>query len=154
MARPRHAAAPLPPAPTPAVRPPERLRALRTERGLSLAQFAALAGVRKATVVAIERGETRMPNVGTLQKFAALLGMTLQDLRRQTGMYGPLYEPAAVDGALDAAHHRRFSPRAEEIAELVDTLSAKEQELIATLCRYFRARQDVRVGDREREGRG
>ena len=149
MARPRHAPAPLPPVPLPAVRPHERLRALRTQRGLSQAQFAALAGVRKATVVAIERGETLMPNQATLVKLAVVLGMTLDDLRRQTGMYGPLYVPARADPARDAATHRRFSPRAEEIAALVDTLPVKEQELIATLCRYLRARRDVRLAERE-----
>ena len=150
MARPRHAPAPLPPVPLPAVRPHERLRALRTQRGLSQAQFAALAGVRKATVVAIERGETLMPNQATLVKLAVVLGMTLDDLRRQTGMYGLLYVPPTVAPAPDAAARgRRFSPRAEQIAELVDTLPVKEQELIATLCRYLRARRDVRLAERE-----
>jgi transcriptional regulator with XRE-family HTH domain len=102
-------------------------------------------------VVAIERGETLIPNVGTLRKLAAVLGMTVEDLREQTGMYGPLYVPARADPARDAATHRRFSPRAEEIATLVDTLPVKEQELIATLCRYFRARRDVRSPERETE---
>ncbi len=149
MARPRHAPAPLPPVPMPAVRPHERLRALRTQRGLSQAQFAALAGVRKATVVAIERGETLMPNQATLAKLAVVLGMTLDDLRRQTGMYGPLYVPPLTDPAPDAAARgRRFSPRAEQIAELMDTLPVKEQELIETLCRYLRARRDVRLAER------
>jgi len=132
------------------VRPHERLRALRTERGLSQSQFAALAGVRKATVVAIERGETLMPNQGTLLKLAVVLGMTLDDLRRQTGMFGPLYVPAMTDPArVAAAQRRRFSPRAEQIAALVDTLPVKEQELIETLCRYFRARRDVRLAEHE-----
>ena len=150
MARPRHAPAPLPPIPAPAVRPHERLRALRTERGLSQAQFATLAGVRKATVVAIERGETLMPNQGTLLKLAVVLGMTLDDLRRQTGMFGPLYVPPTTDPAqAAAAQDRRFSPRAEQIAALVDTLPVKEQELIETLCRYFRARRDVRLAEHE-----
>ncbi len=149
MARPRHAPAPLPPVPVPTVRPHERLRALRTERGLSQAQFAALAGVRKATVVAIERGETLMPNQGTLLKLAVVLGMTLDDLRRQAGMFGPLYVPPTVAPAPHAAASRRFSPRAEQIAALVDTLPVKEQELIETLCRYFRAREDVRLAEHE-----
>ncbi len=151
MPRSRATPLPLPPVPLPAVRPHERLRALRRERGLSQAQFAALAGVRKATVVAIERGETLIPNVGTLRKLAAVLGMTVEDLREQTGMYGPLYVPARADPAQDATTHPCFSPRAEEIATLVDTLPAKEQELIATLCRYFRARRDVRSPERETE---
>ena len=152
MPRPQSTPPPLPPLPAPTVRPHERLRALLRERGLSQAQLAALAGVRNATVVEIERGGALMPNQGTLRKFAAVLGMSVDGLRRQTGMYGPLYVPPVVDPAQDAVKVRRFSPRAEQIAALVDTLPVKEQTLIETLCRYFRARRDVRLSEREMVG--
>ena len=143
MPRTRSAPLPLPPVPAPAVQPHERLRALRRKHGLSQSQLAALAGIRKATLVAIERDETEVPNEATLRKLAAVFGMSLEELRRETGMVGPLYIPS-MEALVPATTMRRYSPRAERIAELVDALPAKEQRLIETLCRYFCAWRDAR----------
>ena len=141
MTRHRRVSTPLPPPPPPGVRPYQRLRTLRMERSLSLAQLAALAGVRKATLVSIERGQTLVPNQATLARLATVFGMTVEELRRQTGMHGPLYVSPVLRHS--PADSRRWSQRAEHIAGLVDTLPAREQELIETLCRYLQARRNV-----------
>jgi hypothetical protein len=38
---------------------------------------------------------------------------------------------------------RRWSPRAERIAGLVESLPIAEQEFIETLCAYFRLRRGI-----------
>ena len=65
-----------------------RLRARRTERGRSLTETAASAGVSKGFLSQLERGRTRA-SVATLRRLAAVLEITLPDL---------LAEPGAPDG--------------------------------------------------------
>lgn len=52
----------------------EKLRALRTGRGLTLDQLAGLTGVSKPMLSQVERGETN-PSVGTMWKITAGLGL-------------------------------------------------------------------------------
>lgn len=52
----------------------EKLRALRTGRGLTLDQLAQLTGVSKPMLSQVERGETN-PSVGTMWKIVADLGL-------------------------------------------------------------------------------
>ena len=141
MARERRAPAPLPALPPAGVPPHRRLWQLRMDRQLSQAQLAALAGIRKATLVNIERGQTQIPNQSTLDRLATALGMSLEELRRQIGMHGPLH--VLPTPQRDSPKPRHLSLRAEQIAGLVDTLPIEEQELIETLCRYLHARRDV-----------
>ncbi len=143
MARERRQPAPLPPLPLPGVRPHQRIRELRMQRGLSQAQLATLAGIRKATLVNIEREHTQIPTQETLRRLAAAFGMTLEELRRQLGIHGPLYVLPVLQHHLP--EDRRFSPRAEQIAGLVDLLPVEEQDLIDTLCRYLHARRSVNL---------
>jgi transcriptional regulator with XRE-family HTH domain len=56
-----------------------RLTALRSERGLSLDQTAALSGVSRATLSRIERGETS-PTAHVLGRLSAAFGITLSAL--------------------------------------------------------------------------
>jgi len=53
-----------------------RLRALRAERGLTILELAAKAGVSSGSISQIERGASN-PSVSTLQKLRAALGVTL-----------------------------------------------------------------------------
>ena len=53
-----------------------RLRALRTERGMTILEMAAKAGVSAGSISQIERGATN-PSISTLQKLRAALGVTL-----------------------------------------------------------------------------
>jgi transcriptional regulator with XRE-family HTH domain len=62
----------------------QRLRARRRERGLSLDQLSARAGVSKGMLVQIERGATN-PSIGTLCKVAAALGASVADLVNVVG---------------------------------------------------------------------
>jgi XRE family transcriptional regulator, regulator of sulfur utilization len=67
-----------------------RVRALRTERGLSLSELARRAGVGKATLSGLESG-TRNPTLDTLHSVAAALGVALTAL-----VEGPRIQGAAV----------------------------------------------------------
>ncbi len=141
MADKRRAPAPLPPLPPAGVLPHERLWALRRERRLSQAQLAALAGIRKATVVDFERGRTQVPHQATLRSLATVFGMSLDEFRRALGMHGPLHGlPVPEQPALEG---RRFSPRAEQLAGWFDTLPRAEQEVVEHICGYFHARHGV-----------
>jgi transcriptional regulator with XRE-family HTH domain len=53
-----------------------RLRALRTERGLTILELAAKAGISSGGISQIERGASN-PSVSTLQKLRGALGVTL-----------------------------------------------------------------------------
>src|SRR3712207_5854189 len=114
MPRHRRPTAPLPPLPAPAVLPHQRLWALRAERRISIDQLAELAGVRPATICDLERGLTQIPQRRTLQKLAAAFGMSVDELRRQIGMHGPLHRAPELGHAVTAGRH--LSPRAEMIA--------------------------------------
>ena len=59
-----------------ALRIGRRLRALRTERGMTILEMAAKAGVSSGSISQIERGASN-PSISTLQKLRAALGVTL-----------------------------------------------------------------------------
>jgi transcriptional regulator with XRE-family HTH domain len=142
MARSRRMPTPLPHLPSPAVVPPHvRLAALRMERRLSIAQLAALAGLRPTTISDLERGTTLIPRQRTLAKLAATYGLPLEELQRQIGMCGPLHEAARTQQ--DQPETGAFSPCAEEIAGLVDTLPVHERRFVLAVCRLLHARQRV-----------
>lgn len=143
MPRHRRHTAPLPPLPPPPVLPHQRLSALRTERRISIDQLAELAGVRPATICDLERGVTQIPQRRTLQKLAAVYGMSLDELRRQIGMHGPLHLAPGLGH--DRPEPCRLSPRAEKIAGWVDTLPIQEQEFVERLCGYLHARRGVNL---------
>ncbi len=141
MTRPRRTPLPLPQLPPAGVPPHRRLWQLRTERRLSLAELGRLAGLRPATICEIERGKTDMPEPQTLDKLAHAFGVSAAELRRQLGMHGPAHVLPAPEH--EAIHHPRWSPRAEQIAGLVETLPVEEQEFVERLCSYLQARRRV-----------
>jgi transcriptional regulator with XRE-family HTH domain len=53
-----------------------RLRAIRADRGMTILELAAKAGVSSGSISQIERGATN-PSISTLQKLRAALGVTL-----------------------------------------------------------------------------
>lgn len=57
-----------------------RLREWRRRRALSQAELATLAGVTKATIVALEKPDPRTPHPRTLRKLAAALGVEPHEL--------------------------------------------------------------------------
>jgi transcriptional regulator with XRE-family HTH domain len=67
--------------------PPEignRIKAVRTARGLTMADLAGRSGVSKSMVSQIERGQTN-PTFATLWSLTATLGMTIQELIDSAG---------------------------------------------------------------------
>jgi transcriptional regulator with XRE-family HTH domain len=58
----------------------ERLKLLRLEKGLSVADLAAQAGVSKPYIWQIECGRRQNPSGDKLQKLASALGVTIADL--------------------------------------------------------------------------
>jgi transcriptional regulator with XRE-family HTH domain len=56
-----------------------RVKELREARGLPQAELARLAGCAIPTITRLERGEGR-PNRADLERFAAALGVTVEDL--------------------------------------------------------------------------
>lgn len=64
---------------------PNRLRALRTQRGLTQWDLALRAGVSIGTVTEAERNRTRVPRPKTLRAFAKALGCTVADLLTVSG---------------------------------------------------------------------
>ena len=58
----------------------EKIIAWRMARGLSMSQFAELAGVSKQTLRYIESGKRTNIQAGTLKKIAAVMGCTLDFL--------------------------------------------------------------------------
>ena len=57
-----------------------RVREWRRRRALSQAELAQLAGLTKATVVALEKPDARTPYPRTVRKLAAALGVEPEDL--------------------------------------------------------------------------
>ncbi len=57
-----------------------RIREWRKRRALSQAELAELAGVTKATVVALEKSGHRTPHPKTVRKLAAALGIRPDEL--------------------------------------------------------------------------
>ena len=143
MPRERRSPAPLPPLPSTGMPPHQRLWLLRRERRLSMNQLAALAGVRVATICEFERGMTQGLHLRTLEKLAGAFGLSLDDFRRTLGIHGPLFTPPTLQRETTVG--RRWSARTEQIAELVETLPAAEQDLIAKLCAYLHARRGVEL---------
>jgi transcriptional regulator with XRE-family HTH domain len=80
-----------------AVRIGRRLRALRSERGMTILELAAKAGVSSGNVSQIERGASN-PSINTLHKLRAALGVNLwaflEDDKRQSVGESPYIAPA------------------------------------------------------------
>ena len=57
----------------------KKLRAARTEKGISQEKLAELAGLHRTYVSSVERGE-RNVSIQTIQKFAAALKVSMADL--------------------------------------------------------------------------
>ena len=66
----------------------QRLRALRSERGLTIIELAAKAGVSSGNISQIERGNSN-PSINTLQKLRSALGVTLWSFLEQDGAAPP-----------------------------------------------------------------
>lgn len=75
----------------------ERLRELRTERGLRLKDIAETAGISVPYLSDLERGRTN-PSLETLQTLAGAYGITVHDLLEGVEFYGGATEAALPRG--------------------------------------------------------
>lgn len=67
----------------------QRIRALRTQRQLSLSELAEQARVSKSYLSTVENGTGTRPGVAVLHKVAVALGVTLADLMGRTVQASP-----------------------------------------------------------------
>lgn len=85
---------------TDALRIGKRLRALRAERGLTILELAAKAGVSSGNISQIERGNSN-PSISTLQKLRAALGVNVWSFLEQD----------TVNSSQQSQHVRRRNSR-------------------------------------------
>lgn len=78
-----------------AMRIGQRLRMLRAERGLTILELAAKAGVSAGIISQIERGGSN-PSINTLQKLRAALGVNLWAFLETEGAVGPTQESSFI----------------------------------------------------------
>lgn len=72
--------------------PGSALRQLRQDQGITQAQLAAAAGVRRDWIAAVEQGRVMNPGTAPLAKLARALGMSTSHLAQQMGL-APLETP-------------------------------------------------------------
>lgn len=92
-----------------------RIRAIRTEQGLSQKELCEKAGISQGTLSAIERSE-KSPTAETLRVIAAALGVLVSDLMEEK--YCPVcgFE-YAYDEGMDSEGHRKTHQRAQAIID-------------------------------------
>jgi transcriptional regulator with XRE-family HTH domain len=73
-----------------------RINDLRTDKGLSLSELAALATVSKSYLSTVEKGSGRRPGATVLHKIAQALGVTLADLVGREVIVDSTTIPAAL----------------------------------------------------------
>jgi transcriptional regulator with XRE-family HTH domain len=103
-----------------------RLREVRRERGITLRQVAAAAGVTESFVSQVERG-TANPSVATLRRMAEALGETMASLFVGTETTGMVVRA----GERRRLHH----PSGSEEEYLLTPQSAKSLEIIYAVLR-------------------
>lgn len=81
-----------------AVIPNHPLRLLRIERDLPAATLAAMCGVHRSTIQAIEEGVTRYPDSATVSRLAAALGVPTQELSNRLGLWDEEQRPPVLLG--------------------------------------------------------
>lgn len=62
----------------------EKVKKIRTEKGLSLSELAERAGVAKSYLSSIERSIQSNPSIQFLEKIAAVLGISVESLIHET----------------------------------------------------------------------
>lgn len=135
-----------------------RVRALREERGFSLAALAELSGVGRSTISLIERGESSA-TATVLDKLASALGVPLAALFEQAGEGG--VEPSPVSRAAEQPVwtdpvsgylRRQLSPAAPSPIQLVEVVFPPGQRVaFDTATRDVDIRQQVWMIDGEME---
>jgi transcriptional regulator with XRE-family HTH domain len=98
-----------------------RLRGIRTERGMTLAQVATASGLTRAFISQLERGETSA-SVSSLYRICGALGVELRDLFEppQTSLVRASERRASFLGGTGVVDYL-LTPDSERRAELIET---------------------------------
>ena len=107
----------------------QRIRQLRTERGLSLGDIERSTGLLGVYVSRVEHGRSS-PSLETLERLAAAFGIPLHDFFREPSKQETAADPDAEDRLLS---HLRFYLR---------QLSAADQERVMDLAERLAGRDD------------
>lgn len=114
-----------------------RIRALRTARGLTLAQLSQASGVSKPYLSQLENGRASNPSVGMLVGLADALSVSLDELagvKRWTPVQGASYQ-------LEDNHDEGLRGLLVDGAPLDGEEMAIARDAIAEAVRYRRARR-------------
>lgn len=84
----------------------ERLKALRTERDLTLRELADRSGLSNGYISLLENGKVESPSAAVLSKLAKALDVPLSDLLRAAGVEVATASGAEVDPELVSALRR------------------------------------------------
>ena len=98
----------------------QRLRALRQERSLSLAQVASAAGLTRGFLSQLELGDTSA-SVSSLLKIAAALGVEVTSLFETPFAAGPPRRPRPTMLGGDGVVDYLLTPAAERRAQVIET---------------------------------
>ncbi|HFA49475.1 MAG TPA: XRE family transcriptional regulator [Bacteroidetes bacterium] len=100
----------------------EYLRSIRQQRGLTLREVEAQAGVSNAYLSQLENGKVKQPSPSNLYKLAELYNVTYEDLMERVGYPVPkaAQEPRPEK---PMAHNRLGKLSSDEEEELIDYLS-------------------------------
>ena len=115
----------------------DMVKTYREEHGMSLRTFAKVCGLSHQTVANIEAGinprtgEPLIPSTANLQRIAAGMGMTLQDL---------LMACDDFEVELPTSDYRGGNPLIGEIVENLSGMSAKQIEDVAAYVEFVRSR--------------
>lgn len=58
---------------------PDKIRALCTEQGISIAKLAKLSGITQSTLNSIMQRESKSPSVSTIEKICVYFGITVAE---------------------------------------------------------------------------
>jgi transcriptional regulator with XRE-family HTH domain len=142
----------------------ERIRSLRTARGLSQEEVARRTGIGLKSYGDLERGRTRDPHYSTLRGVARALGVRVEELLEEqsapldeelTSQEWARHQGARLHG-MDGEtwdDYLRAHDTVEELGETWKEISGESRELHAALSAHKRERPQER-GRRQTLGRG
>lgn len=101
----------------------EKLKQIRTERDMSLSEFADLLGTSKQVLSRYERGDNT-PKITTVQKYADILNVSLSYL---------------TDDGIEQKETPAISPVMKEITGILSDMSPEQLAQVASYIRFIKS---------------